>query len=245
MIYPHKMRKIKNWSEFYFSLDEAQITEPLNVVGYLMYKDGKVTNIGATEFYSDIDLALKSKKEQKSKIDDFEWVTDPKLLDREWIGKTKAEIKGILNSRKIDTSKFGTFNPHATPQLGGSKVTHPVYRIGNIEPNSHQGGIWFAETKEGSENFYTGMKGEKMEATTYQIKLKNPFYINSFWRDYADKYSSPGQREQFSRSLIDKGYDGIFFHTDTWNDTGDEHAVRSEQYVVFDPANVYLMPKHK
>jgi hypothetical protein len=39
-------------------------------------------------------------------------------------------------------------------------------------------------------------------------------------------------------SLIKLGHDGIIIDTDTWNDTGDENAVTSKQFIVFNPENV-------
>ena len=46
-------------------------------------------------------------------------------------------------------------------------------------------------------------------------------------------------RGKYSSQLMNQGYDGIVIGHDMWNDTGDEYAVESMQYVVFDPSNVF------
>jgi septum formation inhibitor-activating ATPase MinD len=48
----------------------------------------------------------------------------------------------------------------------------------------------------------------------------------------------PDGREKLMNRLIKLGYDGIIIDTDTWNDTGDENAVTSKQFIVFNPENV-------
>ena len=45
-------------------------------------------------------------------------------------------------------------------------------------------------------------------------------------------------RDVLMNALMNAGYDGIIIDTDTWNDTADEYAVTSKQFIVFDPKNV-------
>ena len=44
--------------------------------------------------------------------------------------------------------------------------------------------------------------------------------------------------EKLMNKLKDEGYDGIVINTDTWNDTGDENAVTSKQFIVFDEKQI-------
>ena len=107
----------------------------------------------------------------------------------------------------------------------------------NLDPRG--GGLWFAETKDGVENFAWSVRNEKREGRPYHINLQNPFYYDSFWHGYVNDVSrDPHGREQLMYDLVERGYDGIIIDTDTWNDTGDDYSVTSKQYIVFDTKNV-------
>lgn len=181
-------------------------------------------------------------KSGNAPFDSWKWVTDEIFFRPESIGKTIEEIE---RDTKVDISKFGKFNPElkVSPHvLSSSKVGEKVFRIGEIIPNPKQGGIWFSQTKEGSENFMISVYRKKLEAKAYHIILKNPYPIEKFWSDYINKirWEYGGSREAFQKKLIEQGYDGMIIAESTWNDTDDEYSVKSEQYVVFDPSNVYL-----
>ena len=124
-----------------------------------------------------------------------------------------------------------------------SKITDVVWRAGDIKLNPRGGGIWFGETKGDVEKFALSVRGEKRTGKPYVLIIKNPKYYDRFWYGYLTdvepKYKSGGkERELLMNKLISEGYDGIVIDTDTWNDTGDENAVTSKQYVVFDPTQV-------
>lgn len=132
------------------------------------------------------------------------------------------------------------YSPNKNADFSKSLVKEIVWRVGEIKDSPEGGGIWFAETKEGAENFSISVRRKAEKANPYRINLQNPFQYDRFWHGYLTdverkhKYS----RESLMRDLESKGYDGIIIDTDTWNDTGDEYAVTSKQYVVFDPSNV-------
>jgi hypothetical protein len=217
-------------------------------VGYLTLKDGVVNGVYPIgEYDQDIHDVLQQRSKEGSRYNGFLWVSDEKFLDNRWIGMTQNDIEKILSGEKIDPQKMGNYNPDGVYNLNDSKVKNIVYRSGDIIHNPNQGGIWFSETKIGSENFMMGMYGKKVEAIPYHIILKNPKYLKNFWHTYLPNVESinrkgekTGQsREKYSSQLMKQGYDGIVIGHDMWNDTGDEYAVESMQYVVFDPSNVF------
>jgi len=108
-----------------------------------------------------------------------------------------------------------------------------------LQLNPKRGGLWFAENKEDVEKFTMAMGGEKKVPSPYSINLQNPKYIPGFWHGYLQMVGyEPDGREKLMNRLIKLGYDGIIIDTDTWNDTGDENAVTSKQFIVFNPENV-------
>ncbi len=127
-------------------------------------------------------------------------------------------------------------NKENDSDFSNSKVKDVVWRGGKTDLNPKAGGLWFGETKDGVEKFALSVRNEKREGKPYHINLQNPFYFDSFWHGYINAigYDSNG-REMLMNRLKSSGYDGIIIDTDTWNDTGDENAVTSKQYVVFDP----------
>jgi len=129
------------------------------------------------------------------------------------------------------------YNPDNTGDFSNSKVKEIVWRAGDMKLDPRGGGIWFAETKKGVEDFAWSVRNEKREGKPYYINLQNPKYYEGFWRGYLDDANSQG-REQLMDMLAADGHDGIIIDTDTWNDTGDEYSVESKQYVVFNPENI-------
>ena len=87
------------------------------------------------------------------------------------------------------------------------------------------------------EKFAWSVRNEKREGKPYYINLQNPRYYDGFWHGYLSDADS-FKREGLMNRLVSEGYDGIIIDTDTWNDTGDEYAVTSKQYVVFNPENI-------
>lgn len=132
------------------------------------------------------------------------------------------------------------FNPNPTKDFSRSKIKDTVWHVGEIKDSPMGGGIWFAETKEGAENFSISVRGKAENAQGYKINLVNPYFEDhGFWRGYIEKIGwDPSGRLRLMKELESQGYDGIVIDTDTWNDTGDEYAVTSKQYVVFDPADI-------
>jgi hypothetical protein len=124
-----------------------------------------------------------------------------------------------------------------------SKVKKVVWRAGTIDQdnNALSGGIWFGETKEGVEKFCISVRRERREGKPYFINLQNPAYFDSFWHGYireAHRLDYQFGRKMLKEKLQKQGHDGIIIEEDTWNDTGDEYSVSSEQYIVFDPENI-------
>jgi len=248
-----KLKHIKlfeNFSVGMMGLMNRQIHHQPNEdsVGYLTLKDGVVNGVYPVgEYDEDIHDVLKQKSVEGSKYNEFLWVSDEKWLDKRWIGKTIKGIQETLSGEKIDPQKIGNYNPDGVYNLNDSKVKDIVYRSGDIKYNENQGGIWFSETKKGSEDFMMSMFSKKVEAEPYHIILRNPKYLENFWHAYMQKVhpinrkgeSTNQSREKYSSQLMNQGYDGIVIGRDTWNDTGDEYAVESKQYVVFDPSNVF------
>lgn len=126
----------------------------------------------------------------------------------------------------------------AKEDFSNSQVQDVVWRIGPVRVSQKGGGIWFADTKEASENFVITMSGQKQTATPYYINLQNPYFFDKFWRGYIEATSVPNGRENLMNTLLKQGYDGIIIGEDWWNDSGDEYAVKGKQYVVFNEKNV-------
>jgi len=123
--------------------------------------------------------------------------------------------------------------------FSNSHVQDIVWRAGGLQLNPKRGGLWFAENKEDVEKFTMAMGGEKKVPSPYLINLQNPKYISGFWHGYLEMVRhEPDGREKLMNRLLKLGYDGIIIDTDTWNDTGDENAVTSKQFIVFNPENV-------
>lgn len=127
--------------------------------------------------------------------------------------------------------------PEQPKDFSNSVVPQIVWRAGRVSGSPKGGGIWFGETKKDVENFAWSVRDERREGLPYYINLQNPRYYKNFWNDYLIKASNAG-RDVLMNALINAGYDGIIIGDDTWNDTGDEYAVTSKQFIVFDPENV-------
>jgi hypothetical protein len=143
------------------------------------------------------------------------------------------------SDRENNPYKDKSYNPESSQDFSNSKVKKVVWRAGGLENFNKKGGMWFAENKEDVEKFVSSVRGVKKEGKPYYINLERPKYYNDHWRDYLGDvgYDSFG-REKLMYKLIKDGYDGIIIGGDTWNDTGDENSITSEQYVVFNPENV-------
>ena len=127
--------------------------------------------------------------------------------------------------------------PEQPKDFSNSVVPQIVWRAGRVSGSPKGGGIWFGETKKDVENFVWSVRDERREGLPYFINLQNPRYYKNFWNDYLIKAREAG-RDVLMNALINAGYDGIIIGDDTWNDTGDEYAVTSKQFIVFDPENV-------
>ena len=127
--------------------------------------------------------------------------------------------------------------PKDSDDFSNSVVPQIVWRAGRVGVSPKGGGIWFGETKKDVENFAWSVRDEKREGLPYYINLQNPKYYKNFWNDYLRKAKVVG-RDVLMNALMNAGYDGIIIDTDTWNDTADEYAVTSKQFIVFDPKNV-------
>lgn len=127
--------------------------------------------------------------------------------------------------------------PKDSDDFSNSVVPQIVWRAGRVGSSPKGGGIWFGETKKDVENFAWSVRDERREGLPYYINLQNPRYYKNFWNDYLIKAKGAG-RDVLMNALMNAGYDGIIIDTDTWNDTADEYAVTSKQFIVFDPKNV-------
>jgi hypothetical protein len=139
--------------------------------------------------------------------------------------------------KQLNPYRDKEYNPENNGDFSDSKVKEIVWRAGEMKLDPRGGGIWFAETKKGVEDFAYSVRNEKREGKPYHINLQNPFYYDSFWNGYLNDAHSQG-REQLMDMLAADGHDGIIIDTDTWNDTNDEYSVTSKQYIVFNPENV-------
>ena len=139
--------------------------------------------------------------------------------------------------KELNAYRRKEYNPENNGDFSDSKVKEIVWRAGGMNLDPRAGGIWFAENKEDVEKFAWSVRHEKREGKPYHINLQNPKYYEGFWYGYLEDANSQG-REQLMDMLAADGHDGIIIDTDTWNDTGDEYAVTSKQYVVFNPENI-------
>ena len=120
------------------------------------------------------------------------------------------------------------------------EINDIVWRAGKVELTPYSGGIWFGENKEDVEKFASSVRHEKRLGKPYRIRINNPKYYDNHWWGYlkdVEKYDSYN-RDDLMNDLISAGHDGIIIDTDTWNDTGDDNAVTSKQFVVFDKKNI-------
>jgi len=155
------------------------------------------------------------------------------------IGGGNLEDLLMRRHREWNPYKDKKYNPETTQDFSNSKVKKVVWRAGGLEEFNRGGGIWFAENKEDVEKFALSVRREIREGKPYYINLENPKYYDNFWHGYVDAAGyNKFAREKLMYDLISLGYDGIIIGEDTWNDTGDENSVTSEQYVVFNPENV-------
>lgn len=127
--------------------------------------------------------------------------------------------------------------PKDANDFSNSVVPQVVWRAGRVSSSPKGGGIWFGEAKQDVENFAWSVRDEKREGLPYYINLQNPKYYDNFWNDYLLKARASG-KDVLMKELMNAGYDGIIIDSDTWNDTGDEYAVTSKQFIVFNPKNV-------
>lgn len=169
-----------------------------------------------------------------------------KLRLNEEIDKIKSMMnikkRPIFNISLIEELNDDTENGELSndKDFSNSKVQKVVWRAGWLKLIPENGGIWFAETKKGVEDFAWSVRREKREGKPYYINLENPYYIDDgFWHGYVYKvYHDKNGRKTFMEKLINEGYDGIIIADDWWNDTGDKYAVYSKQYIVFDEKNI-------
>ena len=152
---------------------------------------------------------------------------DPKDLEALEVPIDNAEPEEIPNEEE----------PKDSDDFSNSVIPQIVWRAGRVGVSPKGGGIWFGETKKDVENFAWSVRDERREGLPYYINLQNPRYYKNFWNDYLIKAREAG-RDVLMNALMDAGYDGIIIDTDTWNDTADEYAVTSKQFIVFDPKNV-------
>jgi hypothetical protein len=144
----------------------------------------------------------------------------------------------ISPSDSKETPKINTLNIN-DGNFSNSVVKDVVWRAGKILGQEPGGGIWFGVNKEDVENFTKQVRNEIRVGKPYKINLQNPYYFDSFWHGYLDKLGwDKNSRLNYKKKLEKQGYDGMIIGEDWWNDTGDEDAIFSKQYVVFDPKNV-------
>lgn len=166
---------------------------------------------------------------------------------KEVMGLNEQYPDGIdLRDLEAQEVPIDNLEPQETPNQEESKdsddfsnsvVPQIVWRAGRVGVSPKGGGIWFGENKKDVENFAWSVRDERREGLPYYINLENPRYYKNFWNDYLIKAREAG-RDVLMNALMNAGYDGIIIDTDTWNDTGDEYAVTSKQFIVFDPKNV-------
>lgn len=221
-----------------------------NPVGFMFFKksDGTFVTI-----MTPWDLETKELIEGKNKyiLEDIPNEETLKILNNninKFIGKKKEEIMEALQfwTKKLEFDEFDP-TPVTKNPFPKSTIQQKVWRLGDIEYNKNQGGIWFGETKDGVETFIRKVYNTTGVAKPYYINLENPKYYDSFWNDYIpkvqpsiyNKYEDYVSRDELAKTLIGKGHDGIYIGNSIWSDT-DTDSVESEQYVVFNPKNVRL-----
>ncbi|MEI6879785.1 MAG: DUF5661 family protein [Bacteroidota bacterium] len=150
----------------------------------------------------------------------------------------KMEKKADKDWKLNETKKF--IKQKLRKSLNEQQVNNVVaWRVGSMDLRPESGGIWFAETKDGAEKFAKSVRHNNDEAKGYVINMKNPKYFDAFWHGYILITARYGyDREKLMNALIDAGYDGMYIDEDWWNDTGNEFAVFSKQYVVFDKSQI-------
>jgi hypothetical protein len=115
------------------------------------------------------------------------------------------------------------------------------WRVGPLNLSPTSGGIWFAETKEGAENFAKDFRNSYEDAKEYIITLNNPKYFKNFLDDFFKaERKFYYERGELMNYLIKNGYDGMYIDTDTWYDAG-EFSVTSKQYVIFNKNQAKLV----
>lgn len=204
------------------------------------YKSGGISKSLKKQLQQQINKGVKiemehtNDKEKATEITMDHLTEFPDYYDR----LEKMENKGEKDLKLNETKLF--IKQKLRKSLNEQQVKNIVgWRVGSSELNPKMGGIWFAETKEGAENFAKSMRNNNDEAKGYIINMKNPKYFKTFWGDFMSLVTSYlNDREKIMNDLISSGYDGMYIDKDMWNDTGDEFAVFSKQYVVFDKSQI-------
>ena len=164
----------------------------------------------------------------------------------------ESTIEEIYNITKLkNIGDLSIYKKYLNTIFPNSKIKKIVFRQGKMEHSVTSGGIWFGESEEDVLAFTKSVRREIPQHMHIMniclIDLRNPYYFESFWRDYIERvedYMYKGiydGREQIMKKLINLGHDGFIVGEDTWNDTGNEFAVISEQFVVFSPNQIYIL----
>lgn len=238
--------RIKRFKNFYKLFESQQ-----NPVAFMMFRKSDGTFVNTMTPW---DAETKELINNKNifRLEDIPDEETLKIINynlKKFLGKSKEEIMQTIDvwNKKLEFGKFNS-TPVTKNPFPNSKIKHVVWRSGDIEYNKDQGGIWFGETKEGVETFLRKVYNKIVVAQPYYINLENPQYYASFWNDYIskvqpsvyNKFEDYVSRDVLTKTLIEKGHDGIYIGTSVWSDT-DTDSVESEQYIVFDPKNVRLV----
>jgi hypothetical protein len=156
-------------------------------------------------------------------------------------------IETIYNQHLKSIGSLDDYKKFLSHLFPYSKIKKIVYRQGKLELIPGAGGIWFGDSEEDVVTFANSVRRE-IKPSDHKIhkclvNITNPYTYEYFWNGYINDTESYQDnpflqhnlngRDILMNKLKKDGYDGIYIHDDTWNDTGDNNSVTSEQYVPF------------
>lgn len=159
---------------------------------------------------------------------------------------TKEELINSIYKGEIDVSNvisLPEFSKVVDENGEPLVVYHSTNRNVFTEFKLGNGGIFFTPSKKDSINFVKAVREEFPLSFTVEafLNIRNPKNYQSFWYEYLEAVGYDREGRNRLRSYLTEGkFDGIFIEDPYWNDTADELASDSPQWIAFKPNQAKL-----